>query len=143
MKFPRNARIFRGQLDAAPFAIVFFLLVMFLMLGSLMYTPGVHLDLPIADNLAGTDRPSVVVAIDAAGRFYYQNEVVEDNALRSKLRMAAQECLEPLTLVVQADRAATADMILRATLLARDAGITNGMWATLPSPLVAVPVSKR
>ena len=26
MKFPRNARIFRGQLDAAPFAAVFFLL---------------------------------------------------------------------------------------------------------------------
>ena len=26
MKFPRNARIFRGQLDAAPFAAVLFLL---------------------------------------------------------------------------------------------------------------------
>ena len=33
MKFPRNARIFRGQLDAAPFAAVFFLLVIFLMAG--------------------------------------------------------------------------------------------------------------
>ena len=40
MKFPRNARIFRGQLDAAPFAAVFFLLVIFMMLGSLVYTPG-------------------------------------------------------------------------------------------------------
>jgi len=34
MKFPRNARIFRGQLDAAPFAAVFFLLVLLLMLGT-------------------------------------------------------------------------------------------------------------
>jgi hypothetical protein len=40
MKFPRNARIFRGQLDAAPFAAVLFLLVIFLMLGSLVYTTG-------------------------------------------------------------------------------------------------------
>ena len=27
MRFPRNARILRSQLDLAPFAIVFFLLV--------------------------------------------------------------------------------------------------------------------
>jgi len=40
MKFPRNARIFRGQLDAAPFAIVFFLLVLFLMLASLVSLDG-------------------------------------------------------------------------------------------------------
>ena len=36
MKFRRNARVSRTQLDAAPFAAVFFLLVIFLMLGSLM-----------------------------------------------------------------------------------------------------------
>jgi hypothetical protein len=41
MKFPRNARIFRGQLDAAPFAIVFSCLLLFLLLSSLLYTPGV------------------------------------------------------------------------------------------------------
>ena len=56
MKFPRNARIFRGQLDAAPFAALFFLLVIFLMVSSLIYTPGVRLELPVADNSAGTDR---------------------------------------------------------------------------------------
>jgi biopolymer transport protein ExbD len=73
MKFPRNARIFRGQLDAAPFATVFFLLVIFLMLGSLVYTPGVRLNLPTGENLPGTDRPSVAVAMDANGRLYYEN----------------------------------------------------------------------
>ena len=50
MKFPRNARIFRGQLDAAPFASVFFLLVIFVMLGSVLQTPGVRVDLPQAAN---------------------------------------------------------------------------------------------
>ena len=39
MKFPRNARIFRGHLEIAPFASVFFLLVIFVSLSSLMYTP--------------------------------------------------------------------------------------------------------
>ena len=56
MKFPRNAYIFRGHLDAAPFASVFLLLVIFLMAGSLVYTPGVRLQLPVADDLSGTDK---------------------------------------------------------------------------------------
>ena len=36
MKFPRNAKIIRSHFDAAPFAAVFFLLVIFLMLGALI-----------------------------------------------------------------------------------------------------------
>ena len=134
MKFPRNARIFRGQLDAAPFAAVFFLLVIFLMLGSLMYTPGVRLELPMADELPGTDKLTVSVAIDAAGRYYYDNQLVQDKQLGNLLRQAAMASAEPLTLVVYADRAVSADMLVHMSMLARSAGITNGLLATLPRP---------
>jgi biopolymer transport protein ExbD len=50
MRFPRQAKIFRGQLDAAPVAGVVFLLLIFMQLGSLLYTPGVlvHLHNPAA-----------------------------------------------------------------------------------------------
>ncbi|HEY3862578.1 MAG TPA: hypothetical protein VGO59_11895 [Verrucomicrobiae bacterium] len=44
MRFPRHARIFRGPVDAAPMAGVFLLLMIFIMLGSLVYTPGVMVD---------------------------------------------------------------------------------------------------
>ena len=65
MKFPRSARIFRGHLDVAPFASVFFLLVIFALLGALIYTPGVHvpLELPRADGFTGTDRPMKAVTV--------------------------------------------------------------------------------
>jgi len=139
MKFPRNARIFRGQLDAAPFATVFFLLVIFMMLGSLVYTPGVHIRLPVADNLTGTDSPTVKVAIDANGRLYFENQVIEEAQLRNELRKAANASSEPLTLVIQADQAASQEMLVRLSLLARDAGITNGLLATLPRPLATTP----
>jgi hypothetical protein len=46
MRFPRNAKMFRGQMDAAPFAGVFFLLTLFVLLASFTYTPGVRLRLP-------------------------------------------------------------------------------------------------
>src|SRR4029077_2248627 len=139
MKFPRNARIFRGQLDAAPFAAVFFLLVIFLMLSSLVYTPGVRVQLPLADNLPGTDKPTVAVAIDPNGRFYFENQRIEEKRLRERLRQAVQESAQPLTLVVQQDRSVTAEMLDRLTLIARDVGITEEVLARLPRPLDSRP----
>src|SRR5216110_3309885 len=132
MKFPRNARIFRGQLDAAPFAAVFFVLVMFLMLGSLMYTPGVRVELPMADDLPSTDKPTVSVAIDSAGRYYYDNQLVQEKQLKNSLTQAAMASTEPLTLVMHADRAVTTEMVIKLAMVARSAGITNGVLATLP-----------
>lgn len=139
MKFPRNARIFRGQLDAAPFAAVFFLLVIFMMLSSLVYTPGVHIRLPMADNLTGTDQLTVAVAIDANGRYYFENQAIDEAQLRNRLRQVAKSAGEPLTLVIQADQAASNEMLVRLGLLAREAGITNGLLATLPRPLAVAP----
>jgi biopolymer transport protein ExbD len=45
MRFARHAKIFRGPLDPAPVAGVMLLLMMFMLLGSLVYTPGVLVDL--------------------------------------------------------------------------------------------------
>ena len=136
MKFPRNATIFRGQLDAAPFAAVFFVLVIFMMLGSLVYTPGarVELQLPRADGLPGTDKPSVSVAIDAEGRLYYENQWIEESELRRRLQEVVRKSAEPLTLVVQADKAVSYEKCLRLALLARDAGISEALLATMPRP---------
>ena len=141
MRFPRNASIFRGQLDTAPFAAVFFLLVIFMMLGSLVYTPGARLELqlPRADGLPGTDKPSVAVAVDADGRLYYENQWIEENDLRRRLQEVVRKSAEPLTLVVQADKAVSYEMCLRLALLARDAGISEALLATMPRPYAAPP----
>ncbi len=137
MKFPRNARIFRGHLEAAPFASVFFLLAIFIMLGSLVYTPGVRLQLPASGELPGLDRPSVAVAVDAAGRLYFKNEPIEEAQLRSGLREAVRSSPEPLTLILQADKDVRHETLIRLTLLAREAGINEAWLATLPRPVAA------
>jgi biopolymer transport protein ExbD len=138
MKFPRNVRIFRGQLDAAPFAAVLFLLVIFLMLGSLVYTPGTHIQLPLADGLVGTEKRQVAVAVDANGRFYFQNQSIEENELKTRLRQVVLDSpSEPLALVVQADKAVTYEMFTRLAVLAQEAGISEAVCATLPRSLAA------
>jgi biopolymer transport protein ExbD len=132
MKFPRNARLLRSPFDMAPFVAVFFLLLIFLMLAMLLPTPGLSLRLPIGDNLPGTDKPTVAVAIDAGGRLFFSNQIVNEGELKSHLRDAAKELREPLTLVIHADKAVTYEQLVRVTLLARDAGIYNIVFATLP-----------
>jgi biopolymer transport protein ExbD len=135
MKFPRNARIFRGQLDAAPFASVFFLFVAFVMLGSMTYTPGVRVELLPAndtDDLTPVSRPAVAVAVDANGQFYYRNRLIRPADLRRELEMAVTNSPEPLTLVVLADRAARQESVDRLYEIARAARIRVAHQARLP-----------
>jgi biopolymer transport protein ExbD len=137
MKFPRNSRLLRSSFDLAPFAAVLFLLVIFLMLGALAPMSGLPVRLPVADNLPGTDKPTVTVALDTNGRFYFANQMLAEDKLKSALKTAAQKSREPLTLVIQADQDVTYGQFIRLTLLARDAGIQNALLATLPRTTVA------
>lgn len=133
MKFPRNTRLLRSPFEVAPFAAVFFLLVIFMMLAVLLPTAGLRLQVPVGDNLPGTLNPSVAVAVDAGGRYFFANQLVPDEpVLKSNLTAEAKNSSAPLTLIVHADKAVTYDQIVRLTLLARDSGITNVILATLP-----------
>ena len=79
------------------------------------------------------------MAIDADGRLYYENQWIEENALRGRLQEVARKSAEPLTLVVQADKRVSYETVMRLTLLARDAGIPEALLATLPGPMAAFP----
>jgi biopolymer transport protein ExbD len=135
MKFPRTSKILRSPFDFAPFAAVFFLLVIFLALGMLITTPGVPLQIPAADDLPGTSRPTVDMAVDALNRFYFENQLVSERQLKTSLHNAVHSTHEQLTLVIHADKSVTYEQLLHLTLLARGpgVGITNILLATLPS----------
>jgi len=137
MRFPRQAKMFCGQLDAAPFAGVFFcLLILLLLNSSLVFTPGVRVDLPVADHLPGVANPTVVVAVDRSGQFYYLNQAITAPQLQARLTAEAakyQRAKSPLTLVVQADKAAAYEVIIGLVELARVAGIHDVLQATRPS----------
>lgn len=133
MRFPRRHKIFRGQLDAAPFAGVFFLLVIFLALNStLVFTPGVPIRLPTADDLPGTDSATVVVAIDAGGQLFFENQATDEKRLKQRLADEVKSSREPLTLVVQADKDVKYETLVHIGLLARQAGFKDALLATRP-----------
>lgn len=135
MRLPRNAKIFRGQLDAAPFAGVMFLLLLFIVLQSkLVFTPGVRIDLPEASvDLPGIPGPSVAVAVDAAGQIYYDHQAVSSlDDLRHRLRSAVRLSAEPLTLEVFADKCATLESTAPLLSLAGEVGMRRALLVTRP-----------
>jgi len=134
MKFPRTAKIMGSQSDAAPYAAVFFLLVIFLLIAALLPTPGVgiSLSLPTADDLSGASQPTVAVAIDCSNRLYFANQIISEAQLKASLSNTVSRTSTPLTLIIEADKTVSYDELLHLTLLARDSGITNALLATLP-----------
>ena len=132
MKFPRNARLLHSTFDVAPFAAVFFLLIIFLALAVFLLAPGLSLHLPVAGDLPGIDKPTVAVAIDADDRLFFANQIVTEDKLKSDLYAAAKNARQPLTLIVQADEAVTYGQLVHLTLLAHDVGIHDVLLARLP-----------
>ena len=137
MKFPRNSRLLRSPFDMAPFAAVLFLLVIFLMLGAFLPMSGLPLRLPVANDLPGTDQPTVTVAVDANGRFYFANQIVTEDKLKSALKTPPKNPAHRSRSSFSADKAVTYDQFIHLTLLARDAGIQNALLATLPRAVTA------
>jgi biopolymer transport protein ExbD len=139
MSFRPQDRLFGGRLDAAPFAAVFFCLLILLLVGQSLNTPGVRLRLPSAVGLPGSGGPTIAVALDAAGRLYFESQIISADELRARLESAVKKSPSPLTLVVQADQAADYGALVELTVLARAAGIREALLATLPRGVAAPP----
>jgi biopolymer transport protein ExbD len=133
MKFPRNAKIFRGQLDVTPFAGVFFCVVLFLLLASLVYTPGVYIHLPMSSaDQSGMAGPKVAVAVAANGQLYFENQIIQLTNLQRRLQEEVKSAAQPLTLVLQADKGVTVEMLDNLVEMARTNGINEVLQQTLP-----------
>jgi biopolymer transport protein ExbD len=139
MRFPRNARVFRGQLDASPFVGVLFLLLIFFLLNSaLVFTPGVPLELPESEDWPGATNPTVTVAVDGGGELYFQNQVTTESELAAQLAEAVGH-QQPLTMVLLTDRRVTSETIVRLLTLGRRLGIQEFKLATRPPPDPSLP----
>ena len=144
MKFTTSVKIFRGQPDAAPYAGVLFILVMFFVIHSaLVGTPGVKIVLPAEDNLPAASGPTVALAIDRAGQLYFENQLIQEPELRTRLGAVIATAPAPLTLVIQADEGVSIQTIVHLGKLARDLGFREALLATRPKPFAPAPAARR
>ncbi|MBA4148029.1 MAG: biopolymer transporter ExbD [Verrucomicrobia bacterium] len=218
MRFPRNTKIFRGQVDMVPLVGVLFLLLIFILLSSLVYTPGipfalegeltmsgterrtltiarsgeiifnertnritemealrtefrklpphsvvvVHADaeaprqvavevrnaarglaitletssvpivLPPAEAVIGTPNPTVSVAVNMGGQFFYENRIISGADLQKRLSNIVVKTSQPLTLLVSADESVEYRVMVQLAEIARQAGISDWLQVTRP-----------
>ncbi len=138
MKFPRNTRIFRGQLDVAPVACFFFTTAILLFLHSqIVFVPGVRLDLhPSAD----TNRPSLY--IDGEGLFHFgdaSNGVsrMSQQGFVKRIRAEAAKAKGPAALRIQTEPTTPPEAIMAVRALAAELSI--GLES--PGTRIELPVS--
>ena len=108
------------------------LLIFVLLQSQLVFTPGVPIRLPEAEDLPGVIGRSVVVAVDASGQYYFDNQLTHERLLRQRLQEEVGAAREPLTLIIQADKQVTWENLARIGLLARKAGVKDAVLATRP-----------
>jgi biopolymer transport protein ExbD len=87
MRYPRNVKIFRGQLDMAPLANVLFLLLIFILLASLVYAPGIPFHL--SQDFHGNSGLRKILTIAQNGNILFEgktNRVDELEQLRAELK---------------------------------------------------------
>ena len=138
MRLPRNCKIFRGRLDAAPFVGVFFILLLFVLLHtSLVYFPGVQIELPASAKTPGPSGPTIVVAVDNRGALYFGNRTIRRSELGARLKEQLSTMEGPVTLVIQADKSVTHGTLVELEELASRAGIRRAVLATRPNPFVS------
>ena len=112
---------------------VLFLLVLFVLLSSLIYTPGSVITLPTATGLVGTDNPTVIVEVGANGQYFFENKLVSEGELRKSLQERLDEEItrhnrgQGLTLALRIDAAAKYETVTRLGNLARDIGIKHAL----------------
>ncbi len=123
MRFQTNVAIYNGRFIAAPFLSVFFLLAIFLALGTLFVSlPGVRIDQ--ADSLR-PGLPRVSVVLDAEGGIHFDSKLLSLEEFRDRLGQAVRDSERaPMLQILAEGRAGTA-ALGRLQGAARQAGVAE------------------
>lgn len=120
---------FSGGLPVAPLIDVVLLLLIFFMLVSRYLPPSLSVTLPEASAAQASDRPAVVLGIDAAGRLSVDGQLTDWPSLPHLLAGR-----EPETEVrIAADKTTDYDLVVRALDAAAQAGLTHVALETQPA----------
>ena len=131
MKFPRNAKVFRGQLDVAAFG-VFSHCVHAGVQYPVVHSPGVEIQLPevLDARVQGVEPPVINVAVDAQGTIYFESQIIERASFKNRLSHVVAQFEKPPTLIIQGDANADLSMVLNLCELASKTGVSRTLWAT-------------
>ena len=102
--------------------VVFIMLIFFVVTASFVKEPGIDVKRPEAATAEMKENASILVAINSKGEIWIDKRRVDVRAVRSNIERLRAENPEG-ALVIQADRKATADSVIKVMDAAREAGV--------------------
>ena len=115
---------FGDSIDISPLIdVVFILLIFFIVTATFVETPDVEIDKPIALAAEDLEKQSILIAVTEDGNVVYGGRDVGVNGVQSLVKRILRD--ENVPVVIQADRASRAGLVVRVVEEAKLAGATR------------------
>lgn len=122
-----------AEINTTPLVDVMLVLLIIFMVTAPLFTHSVKIDLPRAQSELNAEKPDTIsLAIDAAGRVYWNNDAIDEGVLRERFVQAAALATQP-ELHLRADRDTRYDVIARIMAEAQRSGLKKIGFVTDPS----------
>jgi len=123
-----------AEINVTPMVDVMLVLLVIFILSAPLFTHSLQLDLPTAKSAPAPEKPQTVsVAIDAAGKLYWQDQPVTLADLTNRMRAAAAKQPQP-EVQLRADKATRYEVIADVMSAAQSNGLTKLGFVTDPKP---------
>jgi biopolymer transport protein ExbD len=121
------------EINTTPLVDVMLVLLVIFMVTAPLFTHAVKIDLPQAQSQLNPDRPTTIaLAIDGAGKIYWNDEPISEEALAGRFSQAAAETAQP-ELHLRADRDTRYQVIAKIMADAQRAGLRKIGLVTDPA----------
>jgi len=123
-----------AEINVTPMVDVMLVLLVIFILSAPLFTHSLQLDLPTAKSAPAPEKPQTVsVAIDAAGKLYWQDQPVTLAELTKRMSAAAAKQPQP-EVQLRADKATRYEVIADVMSAAQSNGLNKLGFVTDPKP---------
>ncbi|WP_050477349.1 ExbD/TolR family protein [Herbaspirillum rhizosphaerae] len=123
-----------AEINVTPMVDVMLVLLVIFILSAPLFTHSLQLDLPTAKSAPAPEKPQTVsVAIDAAGKLYWQDQPVTLAELTNRMSAAAAKQPQP-EVQLRADKATRYEVIADVMSAAQSNGLNKLGFVTDPKP---------
>jgi biopolymer transport protein ExbD len=126
-----------AEINVTPMVDVMLVLLVIFIISAPLFTHSLQLDLPTAKSAPAPEKPQTIgIAIDAAGKLYWQEQPVTLDELTRRMAAAAGKQPQP-EIQLRADKATRYEVIADVMSAAQSNGLNKLGFVTDPKPSAA------
>lgn len=121
-----------AEINTTPLVDVMLVLLVIFIITAPLLTHAVKIELPQASSQLSPEKPEVItLAIDEAGKIYWNDGLLAPDALKTKLQQISQKTPQP-ELQIRADKATRYQILAEVMAEAQNAGVTKLGFISAP-----------